>query len=434
MRNNNAPSHLNDHTVKHVSHVWFIEPPTSNGVLTSEGIQKIKGHQYVAGTYTALDLCLNSGWQYLTETFLPIWLAPNLVTALGGGFALLSYLCTSHYSFDMVTGDIPGWVLVVNGMCLIVYYTLDCMDGKQARRTNSSSPLGQLFDHGVDCLANLSHLSLMQAILGLSGPHYMILQSSLQLGFFQAQFEEYYTGSLPHAAGNVGTTEILYGMALWSICTGLGILDRSIYDKDVPWLQLDRAYKIPLAKFILCADHETCQTGALQVRHIIVLGWVYGFFGLSILSFLRLFAVIGSSSPRVVGSALSKMTSPLLLCALALIATPLSNKSLGGIRYPSLAIGLCFCLITIKLVVFGMARMAYASIQIVDLTPIAIIAWLHHQAPDQYWRQLLYPLATVGYMSRLIWWTKEAVNPLCKHLNVKLFRIPSSPVAKMKSI
>lgn len=26
----------------------------------------------------------------------------------------------------------------------------DCMDGKQARRTGSSSPLGQLFDHGCD--------------------------------------------------------------------------------------------------------------------------------------------------------------------------------------------------------------------------------------------------------------------------------------------
>jgi len=25
---------------------------------------------------------------------------------------------------------------------------MDAIDGKQARRTNSSSPLGQLFDHG----------------------------------------------------------------------------------------------------------------------------------------------------------------------------------------------------------------------------------------------------------------------------------------------
>ena len=28
------------------------------------------------------------------------------------------------------------------------YLHMDCLDGKQARRTKNSSPLGQLFDHG----------------------------------------------------------------------------------------------------------------------------------------------------------------------------------------------------------------------------------------------------------------------------------------------
>jgi phosphatidylglycerophosphate synthase len=36
----------------------------------------------------------------------------------------------------------------------VVFYTiLDCLDGKHARRTNTSSPLGQLFDHGCDALS-----------------------------------------------------------------------------------------------------------------------------------------------------------------------------------------------------------------------------------------------------------------------------------------
>lgn len=33
------------------------------------------------------------------------------------------------------------------------YSTLDAIDGKQARRTKSSSPLGQLFDHGCDAFS-----------------------------------------------------------------------------------------------------------------------------------------------------------------------------------------------------------------------------------------------------------------------------------------
>jgi phosphatidylglycerophosphate synthase len=31
---------------------------------------------------------------------------------------------------------------------MVFMQTFDAVDGKQARRTNSSSPLGELFDHG----------------------------------------------------------------------------------------------------------------------------------------------------------------------------------------------------------------------------------------------------------------------------------------------
>jgi len=35
---------------------------------------------------------------------------------------------------------------------LWLYSTFDNIDGKQARRTKQSSPLGELFDHGCDSL------------------------------------------------------------------------------------------------------------------------------------------------------------------------------------------------------------------------------------------------------------------------------------------
>ena len=38
-------------------------------------------------------------------------------------------------------------------MGIFIYQTLDAIDGKQARRTGSSSPLGELFDHGCDSLS-----------------------------------------------------------------------------------------------------------------------------------------------------------------------------------------------------------------------------------------------------------------------------------------
>lgn len=57
---------------------------------------------------------------------------------------------------DFVAGSAPTWIWVLVGASVVFYANLDCIDGKQARRTQSSSPLGQLFDHGCD--AYIVHL------------------------------------------------------------------------------------------------------------------------------------------------------------------------------------------------------------------------------------------------------------------------------------
>jgi phosphatidylglycerophosphate synthase len=49
--------------------------------------------------------------------------------------------------------DIPGWCFFIAAISVWAYSTLDAIDGKQARRTQSSSALGQLFDHGCDAFS-----------------------------------------------------------------------------------------------------------------------------------------------------------------------------------------------------------------------------------------------------------------------------------------
>jgi phosphatidylglycerophosphate synthase len=49
-------------------------------------------------------------------------------------------------------GEAPRWAYLLSAISVIAYVNLDSLDGKQARRTGSSSPLGQLFDHGCDAL------------------------------------------------------------------------------------------------------------------------------------------------------------------------------------------------------------------------------------------------------------------------------------------
>jgi len=61
-------------------------------------------------------------------------------------------------------GDTPRWVYLFAAFSVVFYTWLDCFDGKQARRTGTSSPLGQLFDHGCDALS----VNLLLANIGCS--------------------------------------------------------------------------------------------------------------------------------------------------------------------------------------------------------------------------------------------------------------------------
>lgn len=50
-------------------------------------------------------------------------------------------------------GPVDSWWCYMQAAAFLVYKVLDEMDGKQARRTGNSSPLGLLFDHGCDCFS-----------------------------------------------------------------------------------------------------------------------------------------------------------------------------------------------------------------------------------------------------------------------------------------
>ena len=75
-------------------------------------------------------------------------MAPNLVTILGLGINILSFLFIWIYDTQL-NKELPWWVYVYNGLSIYAYNILDALDGKQARRTNSSSGLGACFDHCI---------------------------------------------------------------------------------------------------------------------------------------------------------------------------------------------------------------------------------------------------------------------------------------------
>lgn len=55
-------------------------------------------------------------------------------------------------SYD-ITSPSPVWSYIATAVGIFFYQTLDELDGKQARRTGSSTSLGELFDHGCDAIS-----------------------------------------------------------------------------------------------------------------------------------------------------------------------------------------------------------------------------------------------------------------------------------------
>nr|CAG8435200.1 5471_t:CDS:2 [Entrophospora candida]CAG8455736.1 484_t:CDS:2 [Entrophospora candida] len=151
--------------------------------------------------YSAIDkspisnYILKPYWNWAIELF-PLWMAPNLITLCGLGFVFINMLCVIFWIPDLV-GPGPTWLYWSFPVGLWLYSTFDNVDGKQARRTGTSSPLGELFDHGCDAL-NCSLESIVLAAsfgLGHSGyAAYFLL--SLTVPFYMSTWEEYHTGTL----------------------------------------------------------------------------------------------------------------------------------------------------------------------------------------------------------------------------------------------
>ncbi|XP_030839310.1 ethanolaminephosphotransferase 1 [Strongylocentrotus purpuratus] len=143
--------------------------------------------------------------------FYPMWLAPNLLTFVGFLFQVYLFLLLAYYDWDYYSGNrtkaeyptIPNWVWYVAAVCQFLGHTLDGTDGKQARRTGSSTPLGELFDHGSDSiLCALMPLGLFSIFgkgmddYGGSSWIFFAVQWHVIGCFFVSHWEKYLTGVL----------------------------------------------------------------------------------------------------------------------------------------------------------------------------------------------------------------------------------------------
>ncbi|KAF9437713.1 hypothetical protein BGZ76_011491 [Entomortierella beljakovae] len=165
--------------------------------------------KYVLGPY----------WTKLV-TFFPLSMAPNTITGLGLLCVVFNVLTMYYYTPNM-SGVCPPWAYISFGVGLFVYQSLDAIDGKQARRTGTSGPLGELFDHGCDALNTSLGVILTANALQLSQSWWTVLSHFLAIGnFYLSTWEEYHTGTLFLSAFSGPVEGVLILVALFFV-TGI---------------------------------------------------------------------------------------------------------------------------------------------------------------------------------------------------------------------
>uniref|UniRef100_A0A3Q0REM3 Ethanolaminephosphotransferase 1 n=1 Tax=Amphilophus citrinellus TaxID=61819 RepID=A0A3Q0REM3_AMPCI len=174
--------------------------------VTQEQLAGFDKYKYSAVDSNPLSIyVMHPFWNFVVK-FLPTWLAPNLITFTGFMFLVLNFLMLAFYDFDFNASSaghehVPSWVWVAAGIFNFLAYTLDGVDGKQARRTNSSTPLGELFDHGLDSWACIFFVATVYSIFGRgeSGVGVVTLYYILWVvlfSFILSHWEKYNTGIL----------------------------------------------------------------------------------------------------------------------------------------------------------------------------------------------------------------------------------------------
>ncbi|RKP22804.1 CDP-alcohol phosphatidyltransferase-domain-containing protein [Syncephalis pseudoplumigaleata] len=199
-------------------------------------------------------------WTRLVKLF-PLWMAPNLITLLGFSCVVFNMLLVLYYDHDL-SGQCPNWVYYSAALGIWIYQSFDAIDGKQARRTGTSGPLGELFDHGCDALNTSVGTIIVTEALQLRQSWWTVISIFTALAnFYLSTWEEYHTGTLylSYFSGPVEGVLILIASLLLTGYAGPSV-----------WLQ---SYKQLLGLGELLPDGLVPD---MQLNHLTIISQLFG--------------------------------------------------------------------------------------------------------------------------------------------------------------
>ncbi|KAH0952988.1 hypothetical protein HN011_011321 [Eciton burchellii] len=204
----------------------------SKKLLSPGQLKRLSEHKYSCTTNSLLDALLQPWWDWLVSK-VPLWLAPNLITVLGLIVNIITTLILIYYSPDAKV-EAPRWACFLCALGLFIYQSLDAIDGKQARRTGTSTPLGELFDHGCDSISTVFvALSACVAVQLGYYPTWMFFQCFCAMTlFYCAHWQTYVSGSLRF--GKVDVTEAQFTIITIHLISAL--FGPQIWMVEIPFL------------------------------------------------------------------------------------------------------------------------------------------------------------------------------------------------------
>lgn len=212
--------------------------------LTKEHLSGFNKYKYSARDTSPLSVyVMHPFWNYIVQ-FCPTWLAPNVLTFVGFLFSLANFVFLSYFDWNFYasSGDgsappIPRWFWLLAAINIFLSYTLDGIDGKQARRIGLSGPLGELFDHGLDSYTAVLIPACLYSVFGrcetsLPPIRMYYICWMVFFNFYTSHWEKYNTGVLylpwGYDISMWGSTIMylvtwFYGYGVWKKTFPLGI-------------------------------------------------------------------------------------------------------------------------------------------------------------------------------------------------------------------
>ncbi|CAL1673746.1 unnamed protein product [Lasius platythorax] len=412
-------------------------------LLSPGQLKRLSEHKYSCTSKSLLDGLLQPWWDWLVSK-VPLWLAPNLITVLGLIVNIATTLILVYYSPD-ARAEAPRWACFLCALGLFIYQSLDAIDGKQARRTGTSTPLGELFDHGCDSISTV-FVALSACIAVQLGyyPTWMFFQCFCAMTlFYCAHWQTYVSGSLRF--GKVDVTEAQFTIIAIHLISA--IFGPQIWMLEIPFLDGFMFKYLLGVMTVMCAlanlysifsviftggVGKNGSTVAIPVLHVGTLNnyvavLFYAGYVQVFLEFCKVFESggIGKNGSTIAGTS---VLSPIIPFSFVIVpAFIIYRKSAEHVyeNHPALyilAFGMVAAKVTNRLVVAHMTKneMQYLDSSLIGPAMLFLNQYFNFFIKEYYVLWLCFIWVTLD----LFRYSAQVCLEICDHMKIKLFRIP----------